>query len=210
MWSLGSLATVPLIVFVVCALAMPQLGYAATFEVNNTADIADANPGDGQCETTLGNGVCTLRAAIQESNASPGFPPEQVNLSAGTYVLTEGRLEINNSLFITGSGPDSAIIDGNNRSGILLISNPGTNPIVNISGVTIRNGQGGIDFGTGIFISQGSSLFLANSVVSDNESAVGGVGISSSGFLTLFRSTVRDNQVTGGGGGVTGTGGGIL
>jgi hypothetical protein len=52
-WSLGSLATVPLIVFVVCALAMPQLGYAATFEVNNTADIVDANPGEVSAKPLL-------------------------------------------------------------------------------------------------------------------------------------------------------------
>ena len=39
---------------------------AATFTVNNTADAVDANPGDGVCETALGNVSCTLRAAVQE------------------------------------------------------------------------------------------------------------------------------------------------
>lgn len=35
---------------------------------------ADANPGDGVCETATGNTVCTLRAAIEESNALNGAP----------------------------------------------------------------------------------------------------------------------------------------
>ena len=40
----------------------------ATFVVNSAADNAsDGSPGDGLCETVPGNGVCTLRAAIQEA-----------------------------------------------------------------------------------------------------------------------------------------------
>ena len=81
---------------------------------------------------------------------------------------------------------------------------------MNISAVTIRNGDGGIDFGTGVRVTEDSSLSLSNSVVSGNSSSVGGVGITNEGFLTVFRSSIRDNQITGGGGGVTGTGAGIL
>jgi uncharacterized repeat protein (TIGR01451 family)/CSLREA domain-containing protein len=40
--------------------------------VNSTLDTVDAVPGDFVCLTA--GGVCTLRAAIQESNASVGFP----------------------------------------------------------------------------------------------------------------------------------------
>ncbi len=39
--------------------------------VNSTGDDADANPGDGVCQTTT-PGECTLRAAIAEANALPG------------------------------------------------------------------------------------------------------------------------------------------
>ena len=87
---ISKLMTLAVIVF----LAAPHFTFAAAFTVNSTADVNDVSPGNGVCETAPGNGVCTLRAAIQESNALPGFPPEQVNLLAGTYVLTEGRLEI--------------------------------------------------------------------------------------------------------------------
>src|SRR5262245_39359044 len=44
---------------------------AKTFTVNVTGNGADANPGDGVCETGVA-GNCSLRAAIQEANANPG------------------------------------------------------------------------------------------------------------------------------------------
>ena len=50
-----------------------------TFPINSTAfGGADANPGDGACRTATG--VCTLRAAIQESNA--------LNRPAGEVLIT--------------------------------------------------------------------------------------------------------------------------
>jgi CSLREA domain-containing protein len=61
---------------------------AATFTVNSPADppTGDANPGNGVCETAAGNGVCTLRAAIQEANALAGA--DQIILPPNTYLLT--------------------------------------------------------------------------------------------------------------------------
>src|SRR6516164_5100449 len=41
---------------------------AAVFTVNSPFDVSDSNAGDGVCETAPGNGVCTLRAAIEETN----------------------------------------------------------------------------------------------------------------------------------------------
>jgi CSLREA domain-containing protein len=41
---------------------------AATFTVNSPIDRSDASPGDGICRTS--QGVCTLRAAIIEAEAS--------------------------------------------------------------------------------------------------------------------------------------------
>src|SRR6266478_3035039 len=57
---------------------------AATFTVNCTMDDVDAAPGDGICSTATG--ACTLRAAIQETNALPG--PDSIMLPAGSYTLT--------------------------------------------------------------------------------------------------------------------------
>src|SRR3990172_500707 len=68
------------------AWAIPAL--AATFTVNSTADAVDIIPGDGICASALDG--FTLRAAIQEANASAGA--DTIVLPAGTYVFDIPRL----------------------------------------------------------------------------------------------------------------------
>ena len=58
---------------------------AATFTVNSTGDTADAAPGNGACND--GTGACTLRAAIQESNALAGADTINFNIGAGTPTI---------------------------------------------------------------------------------------------------------------------------
>ncbi|MCL4267295.1 MAG: hypothetical protein KJ069_29225 [Anaerolineae bacterium] len=50
--------------------ATPSHTPQTVFIVNSSGDQSDSNPGDGQCQTAVGS--CTLRAAIEESNALPG------------------------------------------------------------------------------------------------------------------------------------------
>src|SRR5688572_17497727 len=70
---------------VIAAVALapaPDRTYAATtFTVDSTQDLPDTNPGDGFCIASSGNNittagpiesVCTLRAAVEESNALAG------------------------------------------------------------------------------------------------------------------------------------------
>ena len=54
---------------------------AAVYEVNSTDDNPDNTIGDGLCADTLGN--CTLRAAIEESNADPGADMITFNIGGG-------------------------------------------------------------------------------------------------------------------------------
>ena len=89
-----------------------------TIAVTTSADVADANPGDGICETAAGNGVCSLRAAVMEANAFPGA--DTISLDADTYSLTipytvepddsKGDLNIFDALTIEGKGEGSTII----------------------------------------------------------------------------------------------------
>jgi CSLREA domain-containing protein len=51
-----------------CLLALPSAAMAVDYTVNSTGDQEDASPGTGGCATSLA--TCTLRAAIEESNAS--------------------------------------------------------------------------------------------------------------------------------------------
>jgi len=50
----------------------------STFIVNSSGDQSDSNPGDGQCLTAVG--TCTLRAAIEETNAFPGADTIHFNI----------------------------------------------------------------------------------------------------------------------------------
>ena len=56
-------------------LAIPALASAATYTVNSTLDEEDASSGAGVCETSI-PGECTLRAALETSNASTGVEDE--------------------------------------------------------------------------------------------------------------------------------------
>src|SRR5919109_5317334 len=61
--------SIPAVMLALIAIwAMPRVASADGFEVNRTYDLKDAKAGDGKCETAIGNGTCTLRAAIEESN----------------------------------------------------------------------------------------------------------------------------------------------
>src|SRR3569833_2225150 len=105
----------------VFGLAAASLGHAKTFTDNSTADTVDAQRGDGVCETAVGNGVCTLRAAIQESNANGSTATIILSDQIGEYVLSAaggedlsatGDLDINESLTIQGANQATTIING--------------------------------------------------------------------------------------------------
>jgi CSLREA domain-containing protein len=59
---------VSLLIAACCLLVLPSAAMAVQYTVDSTLDEPDANPGTGGCLTA--GGKCTLRAAIQESNAS--------------------------------------------------------------------------------------------------------------------------------------------
>src|SRR5262245_14834688 len=92
---------------------------ASTFTVNSTDDAADAVTGDGMCRTATH--TCTLRAAIQETNALPGA--DKIILLAGRFGLTirgtdedaaaTGDLDITDDVVISGVGEDTTLISGN-------------------------------------------------------------------------------------------------
>lgn len=87
----------------------------------------------------------------------------------------------------------------------------GDGPIVNASGLTLRNGRGDIgEAGAGFYVDGGASVSLRDSVVRDNHSSVFGGGVSNWGTLEILRSEVRENALPPGGGGQTSQGGGIF
>jgi hypothetical protein len=62
----------------------PAAHAAAAFTVNSTGDGADSNTADGVCNDGAGN--CTLRAALEQANTTPGT--DTINFQIGTGVQT--------------------------------------------------------------------------------------------------------------------------
>src|SRR5262249_50462606 len=197
------------------ALALPPIGYAATFIVNSTADRVDNNPGDAKCDTgqstPQGKPECTLRAAIQETNALAGV--DTIVLPAGIFQLTisgpnedaaaTGDLDILDNLTIIGAGRDQTFIDGGGlERGFDIICPASPSQLnaaidVTIAHVTVRNGI--TSGGGGGGIQYASHLTVTNSTISDNQSTHGG-GLASASLvfqdprLTLLDSTVTRNK----------------
>ena len=93
--------------FFALTLLLATQGIAAQFQVNDTRDELDLNPGDGQCLSRFD--TCTLRAAVQESSALGGN--NHIELQAEEYQLSiigsnenegaRGDLDIRGHLSIT-------------------------------------------------------------------------------------------------------------
>lgn len=192
---------------------------AATFDVNSTVDVVDANPGDGICETASGNTVCTLRAAIMEANALSGA--DTINLHANkTYTLElpgtddlglNGDLDVLDSVTIVGAGPASSIIDGNGLvtgdrimtvfscigSATPIFECPdGTNIVATISGVGFTGGHTAAGIGGALLNLSNGLLTIHDCAFTENFARYGG-GIHNDGPLDISNSTVAGNTVAG-------------
>lgn len=200
---------------------------ATFYQVNSTADLPDASTATAACETATGNGVCTLRAAVQQANAHAGL--DTILLPANTYVLG-AVLGVSDSVTIIGSTAATTIIDANGAATGAGVFHLGSAITVSLNHLTIRNGVtgGGIASDANLTvddciitgnsaesaygaihgggIDNSGSLVLKNSIVADNETlfngSIGGIagGIHSSGPLTISNSTISGNQSAYGGG----------
>lgn len=176
--------------------------FAAAFTVTSTVDSVDASPGDGLCADSAGR--CTLRAAIQETNALPGA--DGITVPAGTYTLTipgreedastTGDLDIGDDLTIMGAGAEATALDGNQLDRVLDVRTGK----VRLLAVRVQNGDSGEEFGGGGIVNRGV-LDVANSTIDGNRGVFAG-GIVNIGTLSMANGTVSDNTGTIGIGGV--------
>jgi hypothetical protein len=114
------------------SIVLPNALHAATFTVNNTGDGADANA-DGICETGVGNGICTFRAALQEANDIVGADTIQFSIGGGgfqTITPTSALPTIEGDLIINATTQPGF-------AGVPLISVTGTSAGSGAEGLTI-------------------------------------------------------------------------
>ena len=142
--------------------ALPPFTYAefptpvagTTFVVDSAENAmqSDATPGDGLCETNANE--CTLRAAIQESNALPG--QDTILLPSGVYTIST-ELDLTDHTIIDGAGADTTTLVRSTNSRAISTE---YSTIVTIRDVTMR--------GASRFLSNYGALTVENCVVADN------------------------------------------
>ena len=203
----------------------PSAAVGSEFGVNSAGDGVDANPGDGECLTALHE--CTLRAAIQESNALAGRDQVTLYVASVTLVIPgtdedaakRGDLDITDDVSISAVDGYHAVVDGGGLDRVFHVI--GGDVDVYIADLTITGGRADDSpFVAGI-LSTGT-LSLRRTTVEDNktpdpvngvggirndggvvqivESAVAnnqGAGVRSRGELTMFDSTISDNTGVG-------------
>lgn len=171
---------------------------AVVFIVSSTFDSPDSSPGDGLCHAAIG--ACTLRAAIQETNALAGA--DEIVLAAETYTLTRsgvgedlavtGDLDVRDSLILTGAGRSRTRIDAGDLDRVLDLVPP-FGSTISIRGVTLSHGALPA---TGTFIESGAGvrIFGAGSFTLDDCRITGNRAPSEQGGYAL--AVIYADQVT--------------
>jgi len=182
---------------------------AAHFVVDSTADAVDSRPGDAVCRTIAGQ--CTLRAAVQETNALAG--PNSIDVPAGTYSLAipprnenradSGDLDIIGSLTITGSGAGSTVVDaGTPPAGAppdvhgldRLFEVEADGGTVGFSGLTLSDGYAA-EYGGAIANNSTAAVTVSRSSLTGNVAGKGGGAIDNhlEGTVDVNHSTLSGN-----------------
>lgn len=220
---------------ILIAVIIPQLlttRAAVTFTVNSLLDTSDVTPGNGICANA--NGVCTLRAAIQEANSFSG--DDTINFSVtGTINLTGPLPVLSSNVNINGPGSGLLAVRRNTGGNYRILETSGNSII---SGLTITNGrtpdattEDVAPPGGGILQTDGE-LTLRDVVITGNATGNGGPmrlsepsqggsggdggGIHATGGALTMTDCVISNNTTGNGGtgsafaGSGGRGGGIF
>ncbi len=212
-----------LLVLVMTLLLIPVFSgeaLADTFTANELFDAPDAKPGNGKCDAVPGTEgqQCTLRAAVQESNALDGR--DTIVLNPGTYLLTlpnqdtnqngtpdpEGRaatgdLDIRDATTVRGAGLSETTVQNTVNDRHFQLHNRA--PRASISGLTLTSGDGvsGSNSGRGGGILNAGTLALDDIALRENEAFFGGA-IDNRGTLTMKGTTVSNNTALVFGGGI--------
>lgn len=100
----------------------------SAFFVNSFGDSHDANPGDGIAADT--NGLTTLRAAIEETNALDGA--DSITLPAGIINVVGEAFTVTGPLTVQGASHGSSTIDGSSLDQVFNLTASGRLSLSNV------------------------------------------------------------------------------
>jgi trimeric autotransporter adhesin len=168
-----------------------------TFTVNSTTDTGatDVSTSDDFCQTA--GGVCSLRAAIQQANATTGANLINFSLSSypATITLTSGLPQITSTISLVGSDLDTVIIDGTNAYQILNNDGGGSLAVQNL---TLTRGFSNLG---GAILSR-RPLTVTNVTFFANRVSDGGAAIYSEAPNTISESRFISNTANFNGGAI--------
>lgn len=189
--------------FILSLLFFSFESQSAVFVVDRFEDAADTAPGDGQCkgQNMVGN-VCSLRAAIQESNALVG--EDLILVPNGTYEITlagenedaaiTGDLDITDVVSITNAAL-GVTINGNFLDRIFQVHAGGH---LTLNRVTLTNGVANTDltFQGGAIKVEIDGALTANEATFVNNLANRGGALFSDGDVVIENSYFHHNAIT--------------
>jgi CSLREA domain-containing protein len=169
-----------------CLAAAPAA--AATFTVNALGDAGDASPGNGACKVAA-SAACTLRAAVQEANATPAADTIRF-VVGGTLHLGSVLPPVTRTLTVEGPGAASLTLqsDGGCGTDCHFIAAAGT---LTLSGLTLAGAR--LQGALGVY--DGAKLVLDGMVLTDNRAGRGGA-VESSGEVVARRTLFLRNRAT--------------
>lgn len=180
------------------------------FVVDTTDDAHDSVPGDGVCATV--EGQCSLRAAFEETNATPVDTGVQIDVGPGQYALTldaglpyDGLTLSRGNVIVRGAGRHQTIVNGLGERRLLRIDGEHSR-LISIESLSLVNGWvNEARRGGAVFISpsraSGSTPYLVSftdTVIRDSSADFlgGGIYAEGKGTLNVIDSRVRDNEST--------------
>ena len=191
------------VVAALAAVIPAQPAFALSWQVNTTADGADADPaGDDVCETAASNGVCTLQAALDEANQQAGTA-DTITFAPGLGPITPAGASgwlVNGPVTVDGNGSSGAgatVIEGNDTVlslfAVTSLSSPST-----FRDMAVQNGVAPAGGGGGAF-NINATTELRNVVADSNEGTATVTGISGAAVDNLGSSTltIADSRITG-------------
>ncbi len=195
------------LMFLVFGLAVNSIS-AQIYTVNSLLDTSDANPGDGVCDD--GSVNCTLRAAIEEANASGATLIDfsisgTINLTNDLGVITAVIIDGGNAIIVDGSSAGNVhcielfvsdveirnleVVDCSN-SGIYIVGG-GSLSNITLDGNTISNCDDGI--WTGFGGGNCTGCVISNNTISGNSNR----GVRASRNQVTFASNLIQSNTTG-------------